>query len=120
MVKLYAVLILTCLLIAVGFGDDISSQERFTFKWPISLSSKVWAHDANDQTDLQWFKETMKISPKYQEQDHGLLGMSYTHFFVMVFLILFFIGTFINSYLRNKRTKDVLQTLLKEESNHDS
>jgi hypothetical protein len=62
----------------------------------------------------------LKISPKYQEQDHGLLGMSYAHFFVMVFLILFFIGTFINSSLRSKRTRDALQTLLKEENTHGS
>jgi len=119
MIKFHLVLILITLLIASSLGDDHSRPQEGTFQWTISLHNNAWAQD-DDAADIQWFKETMKISPKYQEQDHGLLGMSYIHFFVMVFLILFFIGTFINSYLRNKRTKDVLQTLLKEESNHGS
>ncbi len=119
MIRFHMVLILPSLLIALSLGVNISPQGKGTCLWTISLHNNAWAQD-DDAADIQWFKETMKISPKYQEQDHGLLGMSYIHFFVMVFLILFFIGTFINSYLRNKRTKDVLQTLLKEESNHGS
>ena len=120
MIRLHMVLILTSLLIALSLGVDISTQGKGTCLWTISLHNNAWAQDADNAADIQWFKETMKISPKYQEQDHGLLGMSYAHFFVMVFLILFFIGTFINSYLRSKRTRDALQTLLKEENNHGS
>jgi disulfide bond formation protein DsbB len=120
MIRIHVVLILTTLLIALSLGVDHSRQGVGTFQLTISLHSNAWAQDGEDAADIQWFKETMKISPRYQEQGHGLLGMSYTHFFVMVFLILFFIGTFLNSYLRSKRTRDALQTLLKEENNHGS
>mgnify|MGYP006288512259 CR=1 FL=1 len=120
MIRFHMVLILPSLLIALSLGVNISPQGKGTCLWTISLHNKAWAQDADNAADIQWFKETMKISPKYQEQSQGLLGISYTHFFVMVFLILFFIGTFINSYLRSKRTRDALQTLLKEENNHGS
>ncbi|MFO7875716.1 MAG: hypothetical protein R6U55_03935 [Desulfovermiculus sp.] len=120
MIRFHVVLILTTLLIVLSLGDDDRRQGEGTFQWTPPLRSNAWAQAGDDAADIQWFKETMKISPKYQEQSHGLLGMSYTHFFVMVFLILFFIGTFINSYLRSKRTRDALQTLLKEGSDNGS
>ncbi len=59
----------------------------------------------------------MKISPKYLERHEGVLGISWAHFITMVFLTVFFIGALVEIYLRNKRTKQILATLLKEEEN---
>ena len=73
--------------------------------------------DQPDQPDIQWFKEEMKIAPKYVEEPEGILGMSWSHFFIMVFLVLFFIGALAVVYMRNKRTREILALLLKEEKN---
>lgn len=104
----------------ISMGSNINNHESDVYQIAVSFKSNVWAQNSRNQTDIEWFKENMKIDPKYQEQDQSILGMSYVHFFIMAFLILFFIGTFINSYLRNKRTRYILQKLLKEEGSHDS
>jgi hypothetical protein len=57
----------------------------------------------------------MRISPKYLERDEGIMGMSWTHFFTMLFLILFFIAAMTALVMRHRRTKQLLDTLLKEE-----
>lgn len=72
-----------------------------------------------DPFDIQWFKKEMKISPKYLEKDQGVMGMSWAHFLTMVFLVIFFVGALIAVYMRNKRTKTILTSLLKEK-NHES
>ena len=69
--------------------------------------------------DVQWFKKTMNIAPKYQEQHSGVLGMSWPHFILMIFLILFFLATLLNYYLRSKRTKEILRTLLEEDRSRE-
>ncbi|MFO8083320.1 MAG: hypothetical protein R6U27_03245 [Desulfobacterales bacterium] len=70
-----------------------------------------------DQPDIKWFKEEMKISPKYLEEHEGIWGMSWGHFFIMIFLVLFFIGALAAVYMRNKRTREILALMLKEERN---
>jgi len=77
----------------------------------------AWAADAPNQTDIQWFKDQMRISPKYLESREGILGMSWLHFLTMVFLTVFFIGALIARYLRNRRAKQMLAALLREEKN---
>jgi hypothetical protein len=72
---------------------------------------------AADDVDVQWFKQTMKIGEQYQERQEGVLGMSWAHFIFMTFLVLFFIGVLVAAYVRNKRTKELLNALLKEEAN---
>lgn len=57
----------------------------------------------------------MGISPKYLEKDEGIM-MSWTHFFTMLFLILFFIAAMTALVMRHRRTKQLVNTLLKEES----
>ena len=76
-----------------------------------ALSNTVWAAD---QPDLKWFKETMKIAPQYQGRREGILGMSWAHVIFMGFLIAFFIGVLVVAHARNKRTKELLATMLKE------
>lgn len=69
--------------------------------------------------DIQWFKKTMNIAPKYQEQRSGVLGMSWPHFILMIFLLLFFLATLLNYYLRSKRTKDILRALFEEDRSRE-
>lgn len=70
-----------------------------------------------DPEKIQWFREKMRISPKYLEEEEGVLGMSWAHFFTMMFLVLFFIAAMTALVMRHRRTKQLLDTLLKEESN---
>ncbi|MCF8105343.1 MAG: hypothetical protein K9K64_07670 [Desulfohalobiaceae bacterium] len=83
------------------------------------LQDDVWqtydtAQDEGNEKDMQWFKKTMNISPKYQERTTGFLGMTWAHFIIMVFLIIFFAATIINYYTRSRRTKKILLSLLQE------
>jgi len=75
--------------------------------------------DENENRDIQWFKDQMKISPQYLEETEGIMGMSWAHFFTMVFLVLFFIWGMITVFLRQRRTKEILATLLKETNDGD-
>ncbi|MCB2190661.1 MAG: hypothetical protein KQI62_03800 [Deltaproteobacteria bacterium] len=71
----------------------------------------------NNQTkDLKWFKEQMGIAPQYQETSTGVLGMSWPHFLVMAFLVVFFFVALIAVYVRNRRTRQLLIELVKEKS----
>jgi ABC-type phosphate transport system permease subunit len=86
---------------------------------PIIYGGGAVSHavENQDQADIQWFKEEMKIAPKYVEEQEGIWGMSWGHFFIMVFLVLFFIGALAAVYMRNKRTREILALMLKEEKN---
>lgn len=79
----------------------------------------AWAAREKEQKSIEWFKQEMKISPKYLERKEGILGMSWGHFFTMLFLVLFAIGAFVVYLVRYKRTKDILK-LIKEERENGS
>ena len=64
---------------------------------------------------IQWFREEMKISPRYLEHDEGIMGMSWTHFFTMLFLVLFFVAAMAGLVMRQRRTRQLLNRLLEEE-----
>lgn len=80
----------------------------------------TFAEEKGDKPDIQWFKDQLKISPKYTEDDTGVLGVSLSHFLIMVFLILFFIVGLLAVVIRRKRTRELLMLLLKEESQGQS
>lgn len=90
--------------------------------WGGGLAGPCFAQAESETTEepapeeIQWFREEMKISARYLEKDEGILGMSWTHFFTMLFLILFFIAAMTTLVMRHRRTKQLLDTLLKEES----
>ena len=67
------------------------------------------------QTDIKWFKQELKIDPKYTERREGILGMNWVHFITMVFLVIFFFGALIVYHRRTTRTTRILEQLLKEE-----
>lgn len=69
----------------------------------------------DNKPDIQWFKKEMKIDPKYTEKHEGILGMSWAHFFTMIFLVLFFFIALIAYHQRTTRTTRILEKLLKED-----
>lgn len=68
-----------------------------------------------DPEKVQWFREKMRISPKYLDREEGVLGMSWAHFLTMLFLVLFFIISLVAIVIRHRRTRQLLDILLKEE-----
>ncbi len=86
---------------------------------PGSLKTEAWADQNREKNSIQWFKDEMKISPKYLEKNEGILGMSWAHFLTMVFLAAFGAGAFIVFILRYRRARELIN-LVKEESRHDN
>jgi hypothetical protein len=64
--------------------------------------------------DLQWFRQELKIDPKYVDHREGIPGMGWAHFLFMVFLVIFFLGALIAYHRRTTRTARILERLLKE------
>jgi hypothetical protein len=69
----------------------------------------------DEEPDIQWFKEELKIDPKYTETREGILGMSWAHFLTMAFLVIFFFGALIAYHRRTTRTARILEQLLRED-----
>jgi hypothetical protein len=84
---------------------------------PSAASSigQVTGEEGPHDPDIEWFRDRMGISPKYVERHEGILGMSWPHFLVMAFLVLFFLGALVIVYLRDRRIKAILNEILKEE-----
>jgi len=81
--------------------------------------SEASAAPERDRPDIEWFKKEMGISPKYAEQESGVMGLSWVHFLTMVFLVLSFLVALIALILRYRRTKELLGLILKEGSQND-
>lgn len=96
-----------------GLGGDFNGKMGENLF--AATSGQFSAVQAEKKPDIQWFKEEMKISPKYQEKREGVLGMSWNHFLTMAFLVVFFFGAFLVYHLRTVRTRQILERLLKEE-----
>lgn len=77
------------------------------------------ASQEGEGPDIEWFKRETGISPKYVEHESGVMGISWVHFFAMVFLILSFFLAIFALYLRYRRTKELLNLILKEGPQND-
>ncbi len=89
---------------------------------PSAATSLVWAAQSEpvpDKPDIEWFRDEMRISPKYFEGSVGILGMSWALFMTLVFLIVFFVGTIAFVYLWNRKTRYILTSLLEEEKRNE-
>jgi hypothetical protein len=75
---------------------------------------------AGEDPDIQWFKDQMKISDKYVEQQEGILGVSWAHFLTMVFLVVFALGTLAAFFQRQRRTREIMEMIRKEMSHGDN
>jgi len=75
----------------------------------------AFAVEGASEPNMEWFKKELRISPKYMEQEEGLMGLSWAHFLTMVFLIVFFIAAIIAVIIRHRETKKLLTFLLEQE-----
>ena len=80
----------------------------------------AFAEEKGDKPDIKWFKDQLGVSSKYAEKDSGILGVSWPHLLIMVFLSVFFVVGLFALIIRRKRTKELLIHLLKEESQDQS
>ncbi len=115
---------LVCLWIVIlamtgAAGDELWSTDASKYALP---SGTVFAETggAQENGDLQWFKDRMEISEKYIQEQQGIWGMSWGHFFTMVFLVLFALGALAVFVQRQRRTREILEIIRKEMQNGDS
>ena len=74
-----------------------------------------------DQTrKVEWFKEELRITPKYVEDHQGVFGLSWAHFLTMVFLVVFFLSGLVSLLVRYRRTQELLRELLQEREKSES
>ena len=105
------------ILCAIQFYFLLSWGGLSGFLGPLCITDgTVLASDNEvEKPEIQWFKQEMKISPKYQEKKEGVLGMSWIHFLTMIFLTVFFLGSLAAYYMRNVRTRKIIERILNEE-----
>ena len=105
-----AVLIILSLCGAVKSAPGMPDSARAASE----MSSSDFEQNAGAPKDIEWFKDQMKISEKYLEQQEGIMGMSWAHFFTMVFLVLFAIAALVAFFQRQRRTREILEMIRKE------
>lgn len=105
-------IILLSALLPMGGGHISATQQS---PGPLSVMDHVARAKEPSVSDIQWFKNEMRISQKYQEDKEGIWGMSWAHFISMVFLIFFFLAALVVWYGQHKQTREILKSLLKEE-----
>ena len=87
---------------------------------PVSVTRSPMTATPGEDPDIQWFKDQMKISDKYVEQQEGILGVSWAHFLTMVFLVVFALGALVAFFQRQRRTREILEMIRKEMSHGDN
>jgi hypothetical protein len=95
------------------------NYQRWSFLWKYRENC-AYAQEGSekDRPDIQWFKKELRISPKYQEKEPGILGLSWAHFLVMVFLVVSFIIALVALFVRHRRAKELISMLIKEEDSN--
>jgi hypothetical protein len=93
------------------------NHEKFSFPWEYGATNCAYAQGESEQPppNIEWFKKELRISPKYQEREIGIMGLSWAHFLVMVFLTVSFVIALIALIVRYTRTKELVAMLTKEE-----
>ncbi|MFO7964061.1 MAG: hypothetical protein R6U50_09095 [Desulfobacterales bacterium] len=72
-----------------------------------------------EEPDIQWFKDRLQISEKYVEQEEGIFGISWFHFFVMVLLVAIGVGALVLNLLKQKRMREIVTSIRKEMETHE-
>lgn len=109
-ILLLSVLLHSSLMFGNVVSDGIREMDGNVFKL-----QRESATEQNGDKDVTWFKDQLKISSKYQERERGIFGLSWPHFITMIFLICSMIIALVAMVVRHRRTKELLNLLLKEE-----
>lgn len=72
-----------------------------------------------ESADIEWFRKETGISSKYTDRESGVMGLAWSHFLAMVFLIFSIMVVVVAVILRYRRTKELLALMLKEGSRND-
>ena len=93
------------------------NYQQWPFLWKYRENC-AYAQDTSekDRPDIKWFKKELRISPKYQEKEPGILGLSWAHFLVMVFLMVSFTIALVALVVRYRRTKELISMLMNKEN----
>jgi len=106
-------------LILAALGCTVANASNLkTFN--ASLAYSVEQSLNSQEPDIQWFRDQLKISDRYVEEQEGVWGVSWAHFLTMVFLGLFVLGSLAVWIQQQRRTKDILESIRKEMENDDS
>ncbi len=101
-------------------GGALWSTGASKYAFPSGAVFAETGPDAHDNVDIQWFKDQMAISEKYIQEQTGIWGMSWGHFYTMAFLVLFALGALVVFVQRQRRTREILEIIRKEMQNGDS
>jgi len=104
-------------LAALGTTSETAAVLKNTY----ASSSYFAGRGQNPQeSDIQWFRDQLKISERYVEEQEGVWGMSWAHFLTMTFLVLFALGALVVLIQQQRRTKDIMETIRKEMENDNT
>jgi hypothetical protein len=110
-----------CLLhIPVNATSDANKEGRTDPASAVSGAESTSPPQTEEPPTIEWFKEELRISPKYAEESQGVFGVSWAHFMTMLFLVLFFVLGLATLLIRYKRTRKLLTTLLEEKEDADN
>jgi hypothetical protein len=101
--------LIICVLLLISSSGGIAQMH------PARERSVPETYAIEENPDIQWFREEMRIAPQYIEAQRGVLGMTWPHFIIMLFLILFFIGALFAYYRLTTQTTRILQQPLSRE-----
>lgn len=97
---------------SAALGSDIAGERADTVQ---ESQAEETSLSRKDQTrPIQWFKEELRITPKYTEDHEDIFGLSWAHFLTMAFLLMFFIVGLVSLLIRYRRTQELLAELLEE------
>lgn len=112
-------LVLAAAIVTALFGGFEKAAAKNPDAGGSETGSRMTAN-AGEDPDIQWFKDQLKISDKYLEQQEGILGVSWAHFLTMVFLVLFALVALVAFFQRQRRTREILEMIRKEMSHGDN
>lgn len=116
--QLMGIWIAGALILAALGGTAANASDLKTFNALPAYSAEQSRN--SQEPDIQWFRDQLKISDRYVEEQEGVWGVSWTHFLTMVFLGLFVLGSVAVWIQQQRRTKDILESIRKEMGNDDS
>jgi hypothetical protein len=110
---------LGCALLFVARPSQFVAAE-FTVAGQTVAAEVVSESGPQESPTVEWFKEELRITPKYTEGHQGVWGLSWAHFLTMVLLAGFSVSGLVFLLVRYRRTQELLTQLLEKEKKGES